>query len=377
MVVACIALAVALGGTSYAAIRLPVNSVCSTQLKRGAVTAVKVRGNSLTGMQINEASLAKVPFVDRATNAATADTATQAPVTRLDYRSAVAALPAGIVTLGESGLSIWPERRRWRCESAGPVQRKHRGHVPPRQDRVGSARILDRRPKHDGLGRLRPSRLRPRPKQSSGACPQWPQAGSAPTPARIAPRTMMLLRWRQVGALPRAHTRPSNTLRFGKPAHSWNEARSRELRPERRPEHPQGPTPAKRDGLAGPPVHYSPQDRDRSRFKLTPMRQGEPTARGLACSRVPGLSSFGAISPVPAYFTPADGLPGLALGDLRYAELGARCCRFHNLAVNFERHRHQPAPFRLLLHDRDDDRLVLNIEALGATAVLRAVTDCS
>ena len=102
MVVACIALAVALGGTSYAAIRLPVNSVGTTQLKRGAVTAVKVRGNSLTGMQINEASLAKVPFADRATNAATADAATRAPVTRLDYQSAVAALPAGIVTLGRA-----------------------------------------------------------------------------------------------------------------------------------------------------------------------------------------------------------------------------------------------------------------------------------
>ena len=95
MVVACIALAVALGGTSYAAIRLPANSVGTTQLKRGAVTAVKVRGNSLTGTQINEARLGKVPFADRATNAATADTATRAPVTRLDYQSAVVAAAGG------------------------------------------------------------------------------------------------------------------------------------------------------------------------------------------------------------------------------------------------------------------------------------------
>ena len=38
MVVACLALLVALGGTSYAAIKLPRNSVGNIQLKRGAVT---------------------------------------------------------------------------------------------------------------------------------------------------------------------------------------------------------------------------------------------------------------------------------------------------------------------------------------------------
>jgi hypothetical protein len=100
MVVACIALAVALGGTSYAAIRLPAGSVGTKQLKRGAVTGVKVRGNALSGAQINEARLAKVPsarLADRASDAATADTAdqaTRAPVSRLDYRqSAAVAIP--------------------------------------------------------------------------------------------------------------------------------------------------------------------------------------------------------------------------------------------------------------------------------------------
>ena len=111
MVVACIALAVALGGTSYAAIRLPANSVGTTQLKRGAVTAVKVRGNSLTGSQINEERLAKVPsarMADGATVAETAEAAREAaraPVTRLDYQSAVVALPAGVVTLGRADCS--------------------------------------------------------------------------------------------------------------------------------------------------------------------------------------------------------------------------------------------------------------------------------
>jgi hypothetical protein len=101
MIVACIALTVALGGTSYAAIRLPAGSVGTKQLKRGAVTGVKVKGNALGGVQINEARLARVPraaLADRASDAATADTAdqaTRAPVSRLDYRqSAAVAIPS-------------------------------------------------------------------------------------------------------------------------------------------------------------------------------------------------------------------------------------------------------------------------------------------
>jgi hypothetical protein len=47
MVVACIALSVALGGTSYAAITLPKNSVGTKQLKKNAVTSPKVKDRSL------------------------------------------------------------------------------------------------------------------------------------------------------------------------------------------------------------------------------------------------------------------------------------------------------------------------------------------
>jgi hypothetical protein len=80
MVVACIALAVALGGTSYAAITLPKNSVGTKQLKKNAVTSVKVKANaitspkvannSLTGADINEATLATVPSATTAGSAA-------------------------------------------------------------------------------------------------------------------------------------------------------------------------------------------------------------------------------------------------------------------------------------------------------------------
>ena len=47
LVVACVALAVALGGTGYAAIVLPPNSVGTKQLMNGAVVGAKVKAHSL------------------------------------------------------------------------------------------------------------------------------------------------------------------------------------------------------------------------------------------------------------------------------------------------------------------------------------------
>jgi hypothetical protein len=47
-VIASLALFVALGGASYAAVSLPANSVGSKQIKNGAVTGLKVRDASLT-----------------------------------------------------------------------------------------------------------------------------------------------------------------------------------------------------------------------------------------------------------------------------------------------------------------------------------------
>jgi hypothetical protein len=47
--VALLALFVALGGTSYAAIKLPANSVGTKQIKDKAVTSVKVKNGSLKG----------------------------------------------------------------------------------------------------------------------------------------------------------------------------------------------------------------------------------------------------------------------------------------------------------------------------------------
>ncbi len=88
MVVACIALMVALGGTSYAALTLPRNSVGAKQLRKNAVTTLKVKNNAITSLKVKnnaitgadvlESSLGQVPSAASAVNATTAVTATTA-----------------------------------------------------------------------------------------------------------------------------------------------------------------------------------------------------------------------------------------------------------------------------------------------------------
>jgi hypothetical protein len=70
MIVACVALFVALGGTSYAAIRLPANSVGTKQIKKSAVTAAKVKNATLTGAKIKDASLTGADIANGAVDAA-------------------------------------------------------------------------------------------------------------------------------------------------------------------------------------------------------------------------------------------------------------------------------------------------------------------
>lgn len=83
-VVACAALFIALGGASYAAFKLPKNSVGTRQIKAGAVTSAKIKAKAIGQAQINLAALGTVPdaahaaAADSATKAATATKATSA-----------------------------------------------------------------------------------------------------------------------------------------------------------------------------------------------------------------------------------------------------------------------------------------------------------
>jgi hypothetical protein len=77
-VMATIAVFIAFGGVSYAAIKLPKNSVGTKQLKKNAVTGTKVKDGSLTGKDIDNESLGKVPFANKAASADQSNTANTA-----------------------------------------------------------------------------------------------------------------------------------------------------------------------------------------------------------------------------------------------------------------------------------------------------------
>lgn len=88
-VVATLALFIALGGVSYAAVKLPANSVGEKQIKKNAIVGKKIKKNAITGDKIKPgtikgtditlASLGKVPsaanadFAAKAGSAATSD----------------------------------------------------------------------------------------------------------------------------------------------------------------------------------------------------------------------------------------------------------------------------------------------------------------
>ena len=61
-VISLIALFVALGGTGYAAIKLPKNSVTSKTIKKGAVTNAKLGKNAVSSSKVKDGSLLKQDF---------------------------------------------------------------------------------------------------------------------------------------------------------------------------------------------------------------------------------------------------------------------------------------------------------------------------
>ncbi len=85
VVISLIALFVALGGTSYAAIQqLPKNSVGTKQLKNNAVTSAKIKANAVTAAKIKAGAVTAVKInttgltVPNAAHATSSDSATSA-----------------------------------------------------------------------------------------------------------------------------------------------------------------------------------------------------------------------------------------------------------------------------------------------------------
>jgi hypothetical protein len=62
LVLACVALFVALGGTGYAALQLPANSVGSKQIRKGAVKNSEIANNAVTGRKVRPRSLTASDF---------------------------------------------------------------------------------------------------------------------------------------------------------------------------------------------------------------------------------------------------------------------------------------------------------------------------
>jgi hypothetical protein len=142
-VTATLALFVALGGTGYAAIKLPANSVSTKQIKNRAVTrqklassavdsskirnrsvagidlavgsveTTKVRDGSLAGADINLTTLGKVPLAAKADVAALTEIKrvslagqnAAAPMSSFDVKSPSVSCPAGFTAVG-GGVSL-------------------------------------------------------------------------------------------------------------------------------------------------------------------------------------------------------------------------------------------------------------------------------
>jgi hypothetical protein len=136
LVVASLALAVALGGTTYAATALPKNSVGARQLKSGSVSTVKLAKGSVTSRQIKDHTIvaadiakntlpasalagkvASAAHADRADSAAHADTAGSiagASFATVDYR--VGANTPGAPIVSANGLTITAS-----CDATGTL----------------------------------------------------------------------------------------------------------------------------------------------------------------------------------------------------------------------------------------------------------------
>jgi hypothetical protein len=93
-----LALAVAMGGTGYAAVKIGGN-----QIKSNAITSKKIKDNSVTGADVNEGTLAKVPSASSADSAGTAGKVNGVAPGKIFYRSG-SATPA--VIFNGSGLVI-------------------------------------------------------------------------------------------------------------------------------------------------------------------------------------------------------------------------------------------------------------------------------
>jgi hypothetical protein len=119
-VMATVAVFIALGGASYAAIKVPKNSIGTSQIKRNAVNGSKVANRSLTGSDIDTSTVGEVPsakHADSADKASSANNATNANTVggisagqlqshAFNVNAKTASLPAGAHTTTAATLEL-------------------------------------------------------------------------------------------------------------------------------------------------------------------------------------------------------------------------------------------------------------------------------
>ena len=132
LVISLLALVISLGGTSYAAVKINGNQVKAgtlpgKALKAKTVKRAKIAPDTLTGAQVKEATLGKVPAAGRADTAVQADLALDVP------DGAIRAGDLGAMTTPGCELSPSPQaparpwrhgarRARWRSPVATPAR---------------------------------------------------------------------------------------------------------------------------------------------------------------------------------------------------------------------------------------------------------------
>jgi hypothetical protein len=98
LAVSCLSLVVAMGGVTYAAA-----TIGTAQLKKNAVTSPKIKNDTVTGKDVKESSLAKVPSAAQADSATNATKVGGLSVVKVHYLSN-SATPTILAQLG--GLTV-------------------------------------------------------------------------------------------------------------------------------------------------------------------------------------------------------------------------------------------------------------------------------
>lgn len=112
-VMSVIAVFIALGGTGYAAFKLPKNSVGSKQLKKNSVTKAKIKKNAITAAKIKDSSVTSAKIANDAIDGSKVRdgslTGSDVDAATMPFSRVVAKLRGNSsVAVPESGLTVYP-----------------------------------------------------------------------------------------------------------------------------------------------------------------------------------------------------------------------------------------------------------------------------